>query len=460
MWFQGSRKYILTYPGSYVTSADLAHHPSLRDGHNLVVALRGGGREGGGGGGRGGGGEIKKNTTKDEKNNTDEENEGMKEEAKDTRQSLRFLRVCPFCPSDGSWVKEAAPVLPGPGFDDSLSLFPDLYTDFQGYQLRVVTLVYEPFSCYTKDAATGLLTPTGGCVDNLMVWGAFVVILAAGGPLYHLTCRASTYGGREWGRGTPSLAKACLITFGAAFSQGVRWVQRDGPRTFTALYVVAMYVAVTMYVAMLTASLTLPTLSPTLDTLQQLVHSDFSWGIQRVYKGLQQCPTLDACIARARDTKFAFITWRTYLEDRIAVRFTSRSGQKQLHVASGDIFPVELGWAMNPGSPYRHHFNAKIRAMIENGLISKWLRDVINDPNRRESDDTTTPATGHDAHQALGLDHLQVRVTGVLRGVTGMFGVFYLLTIGYTASFLAFASETLCTCRNTHLHPVTTLLTP
>lgn len=52
-------------------------------------------------------------------------------------------------------------------------------------------------------------------------------------------------------------------------------------------------------------------------------------------------------------------------------RFTSPAGEKQLHVATGDIFPVELGWAMNPGSPYRHHFDSKIRAMIENGLVAK-----------------------------------------------------------------------------------------
>lgn len=34
------------------------------------------------------------------------------------------------------------------------------------------------------------------------------------------------------------------------------------------------------YVAMLTASLALPPLSPTLNTLHELVESDLSWGIQ------------------------------------------------------------------------------------------------------------------------------------------------------------------------------------
>ncbi|XP_050708233.1 uncharacterized protein LOC126993332 [Eriocheir sinensis] len=109
--------------------------------------------------------------------------------------------------------------------------------------------------------------------------------------------------------------------------------------------------------------------------------------------------------------------------------FTSPTGEKQLHVATGDIFPVELGWAMNPGSPYRHHFDANIRAMIENGLVTKWLRDVINDPKRRERGDLTSSTTT----QALGLHHLQ--------------GVFYFLGIGYMTSSLAFLTEALLTWR-------------
>lgn len=52
-------------------------------------------------------------------------------------------------------------------------------------------------------------------------------------------------------------------------------------------------VSLTSYVAMLTASFTLPTLSPTLNTLQELLDSDFSWGIQVAFLRAQFCLARD-----------------------------------------------------------------------------------------------------------------------------------------------------------------------
>ncbi|XP_042863989.1 glutamate receptor ionotropic, kainate 2-like [Penaeus japonicus] len=219
------------------------------------------------------------------------------------------------------------------------------------------------------------------------MWAAFSITLVVTGPLYFLICKFTV---APFERVTPpTLVKSYLIIFAACFNQGVKWLPVFSNRVFGMTYVITMFVTVTVYVAMLTATLTLPTLSPTLNTLEELVQSDFSWGIQdlgaadyqllksskvplyqEVFKGLQPCPSLDGCITQARDSKYAFITWRTYLEDRIAVRFTSATGERQLHVATGDIFPVELGWAMNPGCPYRHAFNRKIRALLQSGLIS------------------------------------------------------------------------------------------
>ncbi|KAG7153726.1 Ionotropic receptor 40a-like 4, partial [Homarus americanus] len=148
------------------------------------------------------------------------------------------------------------------------------------------------------------------------VWAAFVATLVMVGPFYYLVCRWSCY---HLTPSPPSAIKASLLVFGACFNQSVKWVSGLCPRMFIMTYVLTMFVAVTMYVAMLTATLTLPALSPTLNSLEELVQSDFSWGIQLVYQGLEPCPSLDECINQARDTKYAFITWRTYLEDRIAV---------------------------------------------------------------------------------------------------------------------------------------------
>ncbi|XP_050703929.1 uncharacterized protein LOC126989348 [Eriocheir sinensis] len=508
-WFQGSRKYILTYPGSNVTQLDLTNHPSLREGHNLVVAVASDeGR------GRGRKKEEEEEGGKEEERKEEGVKEGRKEEKEEKEKaggggrggggggkvriaSFVLLRILPFSGPGGAWVQEAGRWYRGRGAVLPSPLYPDLYTNFHGHALKIVTLVYEPFSCYTKNPKTGSLTPSGGCVDNLMVQQL--------GAALNFTYNFVEPKDGQWGHrldngsytgviGTVERVEAAFslniaitqdreekvdctigyhvepITFATTkprllnqalalirpFSPGgVRWEARPAPRVYAGVYVLSMYVAVSMYVAMLTASLTLPTLSRTLDTLGEMVESDYAWGIQdlgaadyqllktstvplyqRVYKGLQVCPALDTCIAKARDTKFAFITWRTYLEDRIAVRFTSPTGEKQLHVATGDIFPVELGWAMNPGSPYRHHFDANIRAMIENGLVTKWLRDVINDPKRRERGDltsSTTTITSTTTTQALGLHHLQ--------------GVFYFLGIGYMTSSLAFLTEALLTWR-------------
>ncbi|ROT80665.1 hypothetical protein C7M84_000603 [Penaeus vannamei] len=211
------------------------------------------------------------------------------------------------------------------------------------------------------------------------MWAAFSITLVVTGPLYFLTCKFTVAPFKKVT--PPTLVKSYLIIFAACFNQGVKWLPVLSNRVFGITYVITMFVTVTVYVAMLTATLTLPTLSPTLNTLEELVRSDFSWGIQdlgaadyqllksstvplyqKVFKGLSPCPSLDECITLARDSKYAFIT--------------------QLHVATGDIFPVELGWAMNPGCPYRHAFDRKIRALLQSGLISKWLDDLIHDPQR------------------------------------------------------------------------------
>ncbi|XP_037793489.1 uncharacterized protein LOC119588952 [Penaeus monodon] len=323
------------------------------------------------------------------------------------------------------------------------------------------------------------------------MWAAFSITLVVTGPLYFLVCKFTV---APFERVTPpTLVKSYLIIFAACFNQGVKWLPVFSNRVFGITYVITMFVTVTVYVAMLTATLTLPTLSPTLNTLEELVRSDFSWGIQdlgaadyqllksskvplyqKVFRGLSPCPSLDECITLARDSKYAFITWRTYLEDRIKyktatakntsyhtyqkrhktdtkynlqsssfpgiptatqAKFTSATGERQLHVATGNIFPVELGWAMNPGCPYRHAFNKKIRALLQSGLISKWLADLIHDPQRRELDGEAG-VVASEGIQPLSLNHLQ--------------GVFFLLGIGFSLSCISFACETtLCAKKKT-----------
>ncbi|XP_063598905.1 probable glutamate receptor [Penaeus indicus] len=278
------------------------------------------------------------------------------------------------------------------------------------------------------------------------VWLGFAVVLVLMGPLYFFSCRLEDQKGEGEENGGERGARTRLEE---QASQSARWSVGNGPRMLVATWIIFSLVTLTSYVAMLTASFTLPTLSPTLNSLEELVESNFAWGIQdqgaadyqllmtskvplyqQVFQGLDMCPSLDECLLRARDSRYAFITWRLYMEDRIAIRFTTAAGERQLHVAATDFFPSEIGWATNPGCPFRHVFNRQIRRLLEAGLISKWLKEIINDPKRREADSQASgpsSASPVDGPKSLGLNQLQ--------------GVFYILMLGCAAAALAFLLE-------------------
>ncbi|KAK3879250.1 hypothetical protein Pcinc_016161, partial [Petrolisthes cinctipes] len=371
--------------------------------------------------------------------------------------------------------------------------------NFYGHELRVVTLVYEPFSCYDK-SVDGTITPSGHCVDNNMlaslantlnftyvflepedgqwghrlengsytgvigtverleadfslniaitqdreevvdctvgyhvepitfttskprllnqalalirpfspgVWAAFVALLILAGPVYYALSHLSTiqyhtclllrllHTHHHHHHHSPRLVSSCLVlgsTHPIRFLVGHRGHRSGG-----------------------------------LPAAENVQGSTVSAGVPRP----TALPVPRPLHHQGQGYQFAFITWRTYLEDRIAVRFTSAGGERQLHVATGDIFPVELGWALTPGCPYTHAFNAAIRTMIEAGLISKWLRDLINDPKRRvegqEGEDGDVENTTVGGIQALGLDHLQ--------------GAFFILLMGCCLACLSFSCE-------------------
>ncbi|XP_069936658.1 probable glutamate receptor [Cherax quadricarinatus] len=226
---------------------------------------------------------------------------------------------------------------------------------------------------------------------------------------------------------------------------GCHWSVRNVPRVLVATWIIVSLVILTSYVAMLIASFTLPKLTPTLNSLEDLVQSDLAWGIQdheaadyqllktsdvplyqKLYKGLKVCPSLDECLVRARDTKYAFITWRLYVEDRIAIRFTSVTGERKLHIATNDFFPSDIGWALSAGCPYRSKFNQQIRRLLEAGLISKWISQIIKNPKRREEVDNKEMPT-LEGPQPITLAQLA--------------GAFYILDIGNILALLLFWVE-------------------
>ncbi|XP_066985951.1 glutamate receptor U1-like [Macrobrachium rosenbergii] len=323
---------------------------------------------------------------------------------------------------------------------------------FTGDRERVIdyTVGYynDPLTfCTTKprplNHALALLRPF-----EAKVWLGFALSLLVISVLYYVSCQILPDERQQRKNRTShleALPKEILNVFGTCISQGTEWNTTNGSRVLITAWVLFSLVTVACYVAMLIACYTLPTLSPTLNSLQDLVDSGFSWGIQdlgaadyqlfktsqvplyqRVFAGLDMCPDLNSCLARARDTRYAFITWRLYMEDRIAIKYTSSTGERQLHVATEDFFPSEIGWAMNPGCPFRQKFNKIIRRLLEAGLITKWLDQIINDPGRREAADVEA-LPRLEGPQPLGLEQLQ--------------GIFYVFVIGNAISVLGFVVE-------------------
>ena len=111
-------------------------------------------------------------------------------------------------------------------------------------------------------------------------------------------------------------------------------------------------------------------------------------------------------------------------------RFTSITGEPQLHVATSDFFPSEIGWAMTPGCPFRDKFNQQIRRLLEAGLLTRWLNQLIHDPGRREAQESEEPQQTEGSQQPLTLDHVQ--------------GAYYVLFIGYAVSGPLFLLELAC----------------
>lgn len=62
-------------------------------------------------------------------------------------------------------------------------------------------------------------------------------------------------------------------------TQGRRWPPGTTLRLFSGFWLLFCLVVTVSYVSNLTAFLTVPALSPTVDTLEELVDSNFVWGI-------------------------------------------------------------------------------------------------------------------------------------------------------------------------------------
>ncbi|XP_068223238.1 probable glutamate receptor [Palaemon carinicauda] len=221
------------------------------------------------------------------------------------------------------------------------------------------------------------------------VWAFFVLTVAAAGPVYWLLQRSA--GNRHL-----SLFNASFHMFASLITQSRQWPQKSSVRVYSLFWILFSLVATVSYVCNLTAFLTVPALSPTVDNLEDLSHSSFVWGIndygaadyqlfktskaplyQRIFRGLTFCPSLVECVQRTLDRRFAFISWRTYLRDVIAMNFTDKNGYTRVYLSRESFWPGDIGYAMQKGSPLKRGFDRILRRLIEGGFIEKWVTDLI-----------------------------------------------------------------------------------
>ncbi|XP_064105031.1 uncharacterized protein LOC135214625 isoform X2 [Macrobrachium nipponense] len=328
---------------------------------------------------------------------------------------LHLFSTCPFCRSGEPAIILGNRWSPKRGLMRETQLFPDLFRNCNGHVFRGVTLSFPPFMHYTEGNATHRIV-LKDCLDrNIMrviskyynfsfdplpqwlalirpykeyVWICFVVTVAAAGPVYWFFHRLA---GSDM-----SLFQSSFQMFASLINQSLQWPQKSSVRIFSLFWILFSLLATVSYVCNLTAFLTVPALSPTVDNLEDLSHSSFVWGIndygaadyqlfktskaplyQRIFRGLTFCPSLVECVQRTLDRRFAFISWRTYLRDVIAMNFTDKNGYTPVYLSRESFWPGDIGYAMQKGSPLRPGFNKILRRLIEGGLMEMWVTDLI-----------------------------------------------------------------------------------
>ncbi|XP_050728411.1 glutamate receptor ionotropic, delta-2-like isoform X2 [Eriocheir sinensis] len=344
-----------------------------------------------------------------------------------------------FEPADGFWGFESSPGnftgvvgevqhrLADFSLDLSVVAEREVIIDFSiGYLLEPLTFVTSKPKPLPQWQA--VVRPFGGGV-----WASLGAVLLLSGPLLWLLRRLSD--------SPASMPDAVFHTFAALVCQSRQWPRPTPVRVFVASWLLLCLVAAVSFVGNLTAFLTVPAYSPTLETLDDLIRSDFKWGIndfgaadyqlfktsdvplyQEIFKGLTFCSGLVPCIQKALDEPFAFISFSTYLRDAVAMHFIDRNGDTQVYMAQDRFFPADTGFALQKGSPLKRLFDRVLRRLLEAGLVDKWLNDLIQEHTLATRGGGGTWAEGGGVDGGPDADHLPPagRVHGVRRGTPAL----------------------------------------
>ncbi|KAK7081106.1 hypothetical protein SK128_000836 [Halocaridina rubra] len=399
--------------------------------------------------------------------------------AQDSKYPIRLLSNCPFCRSGQPEIILRNRWGPERGLSQETSLFPDLYRDCNGHTFRGVALIYPPIVDYSEGNATHPVILTD-CLDrNIMevisrFYNFTYVLYEPADGDWGLQFDNGSFNGLigEVQRKEADFTLDVAITaergevvdftigyfaepmsFVTSKPQGCRWPQTTSVRLYCIFWILFAMFATMSYLSNLTAFLTVPELSPSVDTLEALSFSSFTWGLEeggtadyqlfktstvplymRIFKDMSICPTLVDCIQRTLDERYAFISWRLYLRDAIAQDFTDKNGYTQVYLAKESFWPVDVGYTLQKGSPLKRGFDSVLRRLIEGGFIEKWVSDLIQKrflsaqrAKRAEAVELGETVNTTDENMSLSVHHLQ--------------GVFFVYFVGMLLASLLFLLE-------------------
>ncbi|KAK3855891.1 hypothetical protein Pcinc_037740 [Petrolisthes cinctipes] len=297
-----------------------------------------------------------------------------------------------------------------------------------------------------------LLTPF-----TTWVWVATVGCVCVSAVFYYTICTVQT----NLGSSLPSSSQAFMHVLGSFLSQSLRHIPwLSAGKVFLGFWLIHVLLVTTYYKTSLTGTLAVPFASPTIDTLQQLLHSDINPAMkeakgsdyqlfstsnvslyQRVFQSLTFLLEKDIML-RVVDGQDAFIFFKSSLDFRVATQYTTAYGETNLHVASDEFFPGGYAWAFPKGSPYRKPFDKVMWWCVQAGLIDKWLKDLNlfylkerlekRSPEERKRDEEEAQIRKDDGLIVLNLNHLQGPFFILLLGSAGGGLVFVVQWIAFT----------------------------
>ncbi|XP_045599635.2 probable glutamate receptor [Procambarus clarkii] len=199
--------------------------------------------------------------------------------------------------------------------------------------------------------------------------------------------------------------------------------------------------------------------SPLINSIQELVaKSGWRWGtprmtgalliflntsqdpaVQKLYYNMQ-ADSMEKGMELVLKGDYAFIYSKYYSRTLVATNYTDEFGYTPIHISSEE-YPLFAGnaWGFRTGAPFRRLLSLSIQRLLEAGLITFWMNDVISVYVREaRTQKVAREARGQQARLmykgaegkvVLGLVHLQV--------------TFYLLLFSYSLGLFIFLLELL-----------------